>query len=161
MQGTNLSARRTANLSARRTAIRLARRTAIHLAGTAAATMALSCGLGYAADWTSASPKRAAKPAAQQATIAPSTDTAPSRSGRLVPFPEDEAQAAAQRKSDFQPRFKPPAVRQANHTEPIEENVEGPKLLRVPDEAAQDDKQTESAANPATPSPATAAGEPT
>ena len=59
---------------------------------------------------------------------------------KLVPFPEDEERPAqaptkfesakpaplktappAPRQSNFQPRFKPPAVRQAQHVEPVEE----------------------------------------
>src|SRR6185503_2628378 len=59
---------------------------------------------------------------------------------KLVPFPEDEEKAAkppaktapvktaqpAPRQSNFQPRFKPPAVRQAQHTEPVEEASKSP-----------------------------------
>jgi tetratricopeptide (TPR) repeat protein len=59
---------------------------------------------------------------------------------KLVPFPEDEEKAArpsaktapvkiappAPRQSNFQPRFKPPAVRQAQHSEPVEEAPKSP-----------------------------------
>jgi tetratricopeptide (TPR) repeat protein len=125
-----------------------------------AAMMALWCSLGYAADWTSASPKRATKPPAPRVTTAPATDESSPRSSGLVPFAEDEARAAEPRKSNFQPRFKPPAVRQANHTEPVEENVEGPKLLPVPtDEANKEESQTETAATPVVASPEKPAAE--
>lgn len=64
---------------------------------------------------------------------------------KLIPFPEDEEKPAtaptrlesakpspvktappAPRQSNFQPRFKPPAVRQAQHTEPVEEAPKSP-----------------------------------
>jgi tetratricopeptide (TPR) repeat protein len=93
-------------------------------------------------------------------TTAPAADEPSPRSGSLVPFAEDEARAAEPRKTDFKPRFKPPAVRQANHTEPVEENVEGPKLLPVPDDAATPDTQPEAAAKPAVPSPEKPVAEP-
>lgn len=128
---------------ARSTAIHSARKTASNLALAAASTaamMALSCSLGYAADWTSASPKRATKSPAPRVTTAPATDDSSPRSSGLVPFAEDEP-----RKSNFQPRFKPPAVRQANHAEP----VEGPKLLPVPTDEADKEPQSDATATPA------------
>jgi tetratricopeptide (TPR) repeat protein len=80
-------------------------------------------------------------------------------SAKLVPFPEDEpggrqpsaAKTAqpAPRNSDFQPRFKPPAVRQAQHLEPVEaeEPATGPKLesAATADEARQPAESNESA----------------
>ena len=72
--------------------------------------------------------------AAQSGDRAPARlDTRPAK--KLVPFPEDEERAAkapaktapvktalpAPRQSNFQPRFKPPAVRQAQHVEPVED----------------------------------------
>ena len=72
---------------------------------------------------------------------------------KVLPFVEDEEQRPAQkltapkqlgpnsskplpRKSNFQPRFKTPAVQQAQHTEPVE-NESGPKLEGV-DSAGQE-----------------------
>jgi tetratricopeptide (TPR) repeat protein len=90
-----------------------------------------------AADWNSSSSKRAdVKRTSDNATA--DDAAAPARTSKLVPFPEDlVAKPTAQpaRRSDFQPRFKPPAVRQAQHVEPVGEAAsDGPKLLPVPDE---------------------------
>jgi tetratricopeptide (TPR) repeat protein len=76
------------------------------------------------------------------------TQFKPAIKKKLVPFPEDEAESGNRpapasgrpepsKRSNFQPHFKTPAVRQVQHLEPAEENgwapeLAGPQLQRVP-----------------------------
>ncbi len=80
------------------------------------------------------------------------TAAAPATPKKLVPFPEDEAQpaplSAAPKKSEpqpakterpkstFQPRFKSPAIRPAQHLEPADSGDGGPELKPVPDNSS-------------------------
>lgn len=96
---------------------------------------------------------------------------------KLVPFPEDEEKAAkspartapvktalpAPRQSNFQPRFKPPAVRQAQHMEPVEEAPKSSSLdtgepQKLPTSDAAKTPDADQASESAGPDPAGAPG---
>ncbi len=80
-------------------------------------------------------------------TTGGASDDAPSRrlSGKVLPFPEDEQpvprptkRLTPPAKSNFKPRFKTPAVRQAQHTEAVgtDESTPAPEKLATPDDEA-------------------------